>query len=230
MSDNYQKTATYAAAGVVPIAYSINQNGEIEWHILLSVEYRWKHNRECIHPLAGVREEEDGGRPLKTAAREFHEESMGLFHNVNIEEKIRLSIMKGHYAYYKTARLYLFCVEVPYVPDIHRLSLEAKSKSTVKKFDRVDGSELFWYPLDFFLELRGQVRLTTDGERVIMPSYACKHWYRGGRLLQAIELLREDIHYTEMSSVRTCNLAELKGMARVSILSSLLDSLKLESL
>lgn len=189
---NTKRRNAYSAAGIVPITYAIDSNGSVEWHILLSVEHRWKENKMCIHPLAGVKEQEDNGRPLKTAVREFHEESIGVFQSVKMEEKVRLSIMKGHCVYYKKARLHLFCVVVPYIPDVHRLSLEAKARSTAKTFSgRVDGSELFWYPLDSFIKQKGQVSLTVNDE-VITPSTACRHWYRGGQLLRILEMVRKD--------------------------------------
>lgn len=164
------------SAGVLPLSYTLDDTGIPHWWILMSMETR--EEGECIHPLAGKKEDSDEDSPIKTAAREFHEETMDLYSTIPVEELLNLSVTSGHYIYIPSSKMYFIPVLLPYSPYIYVLS--DVLRQTGRK-----GSRLFWTPLRDFLKVKQNVVLTI-GDEVIRPSAVCKEWYSSSCFISLI--------------------------------------------
>ena len=164
------------SAGVLPISYTVDGSGSQHWWILLSIETR--EEGDCIHPLAGKKEEIDEDSPIKTATREFHEETMGLYSTIPMEDLLSISASNGHYIYIEYSKMFFTPVLLPYSPHIYTLS-DALVRSGKK------GSRLFWAPLSDFLKYKQDIMISL-GDEIIRPSGICKEWYGNASLINVI--------------------------------------------
>jgi hypothetical protein len=160
------------AAGVLPITYTINEKTrEMEWKILLCIEFRRLEQRLCIHPLAGKKEKIDEDYPIKTAVREFTEESYGVYKEELLESDIE-SQTRDHssWLFIQDSRMYFFYTYLPYTADIQERFLLAKGENKT-------GEALFWFPLDDFIRLKGRIS-TPFAQKDILPSDCCLTWFK----------------------------------------------------
>lgn len=188
-------TSKYAA-GILPVTYHEDEvTKERIWKILLLVEWRSLEARKCVHPLAGKKEKVDGNHPIKTAVREFHEETLGVFEEFAGLETQLLGNVTDHqlFAYFSESKMYLFFSYVPYYADVQARFIAAKAKIGQLSSEETSQCELFWYPLNDFLRLKG--KMTYRHQEVdVAPSLCAARWFDRKyleRALRSIQLITE---------------------------------------
>lgn len=169
------------AAGVVPITYCEDEvTKERVWKILLLIEWRSKEARRTVHPLAGKKEKIDGDNPIKTAVREFQEETLGVFEDfAALEEQIVANTTHHNlYWYFGESKMFLFLSYIPYSATIQERFVAAKEAAGDPITDEAKKGQcaLFWYPLDDFLRL--QDKMTYRHQEVdVAPSECAGQWF-----------------------------------------------------
>lgn len=170
-SPNETVPYTYAA-GVLPMSYTMSEDGKDRiWQILLCIEFRRNENRLCLHPLAGKKEIIDEDIPLKTALREFTEESYGVFKDFNLQAEITLNVCtSATWTFIKQSAMYFLFTYIPYNENIQQLYLQAKGENP-------QGSALVWIPFDDFLKSPHKISARFDG-KTIEPSDCFRSWLK----------------------------------------------------
>lgn len=181
--------ASKYAAGVIPITYCEDEvTKERVWKILLLIEWRSKEARRCVHPLAGKKEKIDGDNPIKTAVREFHEETLGVFEEfVALEEQILANTTHHNlYGYFGESKMFLFLSYIPFSATIQERFVAAKA-ALGDQVSREEESqcELFWYPLEDFMRLQGNMTYRHQ-EADVAPSECAARWFNRGFFLGAM--------------------------------------------
>lgn len=160
------ENSQYWNAGVIPITFTLdNETGAVQWKILLGTAQRGKDAREQVHMLVGKRKALDGCNPIKTAIREFHRETRFVFKDFLLEKEIMTAVRDySLFEDLEQEKLFLFFSFVPYIADIQSRFSQAKAAGPT--------IELFWFPLDDFIEKEGDVALIRciDGQTTQYPT------------------------------------------------------------
>lgn len=172
------------AAGVLPLSYVMDESTKkMKWMILLLIEFRSKEKRKCLHPLAGKKEDIDEHYPMRTALREFGEETYGVFSSFDVQEQIA-SNTRDHSLVYvsKESKMIFFFTYIPYREDIQEEYLKAKG-------DNQQGDALIWYDLEEYLKRRGRISYDFKGEAV--QASECAHmWFTQQGMLDGFTKMR----------------------------------------
>lgn len=160
---------TYAS-GVLPISYTWDEACKMRiWQVLFCIEFRRNENRLCLHPLAGKKEIIDENIPIKTAVREFTEESYGVYKDFELEKELNLNVCtSATWTFIKQSAMYFIFTYIPYKEDIQERYLQAKGENT-------QGSALVWIPFTRLIQLRSKITARFEGKD-IEPSDCFRMW------------------------------------------------------
>ena len=184
ISDYTQPLPFRYASGVLPVTFTIDESTKVlKWKVLLLIEFRAREKRLCLHPLAGKKEEWDDHYPIRTASREFTEETYGVYADFDVLGQISTNV-RDHSLLYMVpeSKMILFYVYVPYKENIQELYLKAKG-------DSQQGEALIWYDLDEFLTKKGSISYEFNGQNVI-GSVSSQLWFLKSGLLEGFNRIR----------------------------------------
>lgn len=173
------------AAGILPLSYVMDEStNTLKWKILLLIEFRSKEKRNCLHPLAGKKEDVDDHYPIRTAFREFTEETYGVYASFDVLGQISTNTREHSLVHLaKESKMIFFYTYIPYKEDIQEVYKAAKGSSE-------QGEALIWYDLDEYLALHGRIFYKYKGEKVI-GSDCAQQWFAHPGMLAGFERMRD---------------------------------------